>query len=515
VSHSDLPKISRNRKSLAQWVLSAVAGLLAATLVITVTQSPGPGIDPDSASYVGAAVSVARGQGYTVPVSDWATPDSTTPLSHFPPAYSTAIALPITLGVPPSQSARFVNAAAAFVDLAIVTLLVARAAGLATAAITALAILVMRPFVLAHLSLLSEPLFLADMMAAFAAMIAVATSPHEPQRLRRALLAGAIGALATLTRYAGIAIGAAVALWMLILPGTLATRIRRAVAALIPQIVLTGAWIVHVRLTSGAHGIRTPGVYGGLGATIRMGAATSVAWLIPLSADQSLPGRRWIALLFALALILTVIRGARLAGPLARTTIAAALMMAVCYALVLVAARFLADPGVPFDERILIPIFLLATIVVALAAHATWSHAQRPLRAASGVAVLAWLLASGSASFDEASAALDTGVDFAQDEWRLSPMLTWVRENAPRRPLFTNWPAVVLFHLGRASHELPEVNDTLALRAFGDTLRARGGVVLVFDQRNPDFIGPEEMLRAPGLRRVASFPDGGIFAPAP
>lgn len=492
-----------------------MAGALAATLLLVITQPPGPGLEPDSTSYVGAAESFAHGHGYRIPYTPWQSADTSAPLSHFPPAFPTALALPIVVGVAPLQSARIVNAAAALADVVLATLIVADAAGAAAAALTALAILVMRPFVLTHLSILSEPLFLADLMASLALMIAVATAADERQRRTRAVAAGALGALSALTRYAGVAVGGAIVLWMLLLPGRRTTRLTRAGAAFLPPLILVGAWIIHVRLTSGSHGIRTFGTYGDFGTTLRMGAATVVAWLVPLSADQSLPGRRWLALLLLAALAIVVVLGARRAAPRARATIAAAIVLAMCYALVIVLSRVFADPGIPFDERILMPLFLLATIVIAVSLHGWWTTVRLLPRALSAIVLLAWLAASASASYDEAAAALDTGVDFAQDEWKLSPLVAWARDSAAHRPIYTNWAPVAFFHLGRASRELPHANEPDLLRAFVDTLRVRHGVAIVFEQRDPDFIGPADLIGVPGLRRAAQFPDGSAFVPAP
>jgi len=187
----------------------------------------------------------------------------------------------------------------------------------------------------------------------------------------------------------------------------------------------------------------------------------------------------------------------------------------VCYTGMICLSRVFADPGIPFDERILIPLFLLATVAAAIAMRAWWPAASLPLRVVSIVVVLAWLVASASASYDEAAAALDTGVDFAADEWKLSPLVTWARDSAAQRPIYTNWPPVILFHVGRGSHELPSPRQTDVLRAFADTLRVRHGVAVVWNQPNPDFIGPDALRHTPGLRQVAQFDDGTIFEPLP
>src|SRR3982751_4064797 len=128
---------------------------MGATYVITTP--PGPGLDPDAASYLGAAQSLAKGTGYRVPVSDWTAADSTAKLTHFPPGYPTALALPIVLGATPRQAARIVNAVAAFLDFAAVVWLVGSVAGVLTGCGLAAALLVMHPIAVIHLSVLSEP----------------------------------------------------------------------------------------------------------------------------------------------------------------------------------------------------------------------------------------------------------------------------------------------------------------------------------------------------------------------
>jgi hypothetical protein len=514
VNKSDLPNISRSRKSLASWTTALIAGAFAAAVVIIVTRSPGPGLDPDAASYLGAAQSLANGRGYRVPIADWASADSTSALSHFPPGYPTAIAVPVALGTTPAQGARFVNAAAAFIEVALAVWLVSHVAGALGGTALALALLVMQPFVEVHLSVLSEPLFLACMMGALAGMVKLAEQDDERNRLTWILATGLAAAGALLVRFAGLSVGAAVVLWILVQPGPRATRARRAAIALLPSLLLAGAWVVSVHLTSGVRAIRTLGAYGDFGDTLRMGFSTVVAWLVPLTPDETLFGRTWLALALLAALALVVVRGVR--GAMSSTAarpISAAAILALSYVVVLVASRCFADPGIPFDNRLLAPLFLLVSILGALGISMWWGQARTPARFVCATVLLAWLGASFNATFDEVTSALDLGEDLAQPQWVASPLLAWARANAGSRPLYTNWPPVVLFHLHRASHALPATADVL--EAFTDTVRVRNGVVLVFDQRNPDDIGADDVSRAPGLRRIARAGDGSVFVAAP
>ena len=512
---SDLPNTNRRRKSLAAF-LALLLGAVAAIGVWLLTVPPGPGLDPDSASYLGAASALAHGRGYRIPISTWRTSDSTSALAHFPPGYPTAIAMPVTLGAAPTNAARAVNAAAAFVSIALATWFVASVAGIVAALGLTLALLVMHAFVIVHLSVLSEPMFLAGIVGALVAMYAFASASHERSRLVAAAWSGLAAAVAVLVRYAGISVVIAVAVWTLLSPGTLVVRVRRTIVAVLPSALLFGAWVLRSYLTSGNRSIRTLGAYGGLRDTMLMGVSTVVGWLVPLTSDDVLPGRGWIALVVLLVLAVIVVRGARDARAAgAGAALAATGLLAASYLVVLIASRLLADPDIPFDERILVPLFLLVATLTALAARA-WARASRKsLRIAAAVLFVAWLAAAGRSTEDDIEWLLENGQDFAQAQWTDSPTLAWARANASRQPLYSNWPAAIVFHLHRPAHELPNDSNPRLLAEFADTLRTHHGVVLAFDHPSPDQIGVADLTKAVGLRQVVRLADGAVFAPAP
>ena len=505
----DLPNKTRRRKYLAAFV----AGFVAAAGVWILSAPPGPGLDPDAASYLGAAESLAHGRGYRIPIADWRSADSSSALAHFPPGYPTALAAAIAAGAAPTRAARIVNAAAAFVTVAGAAAVVTSVAGLFAGLALAVALLVMHAVVIVHLSVLSEPLFLACLVCATVAMSRFRHAPNESARLGMAALAGAAAAGAVLTRYAGAATVAAVVLWCAAPSAPVAVRARRALIAALPTAVLFGAWVARSYFMSGPRSIRALGAYGGFGETLAMGFSTVVAWLVPLTSDDSLPGRSWIALVVLALLVVVVTRGVPAARRTpAADTLAAIATLVVCYIAVLVTSRLLADPGIPFDERILVPLFLLAAIGGAIALTAWWRTAGRIARGIAAVLVVAWLAASFRASEDDVEWMLENGSDFAQAQWTASPLLAWARANAPRRPLYSNWPAAIVFHLHRAAFEVPNDSTPALLDAFADTVRARGGVVLAFDQPSPDQIGVAALARAPGLHAVARVADGTVFA---
>ena len=151
-------------RSFARILPAALSGIVAFTLVLLITEVPGPGLDPDALSYMGAAESVALHREYRIPLAKWASADSTEPLAHFPPAYPTALALPVRLGMAPAQGARLVEATAAFVTVTALVLLVGAVATTVAGVLLAVALMGMTSMHEVHVSVLSEPLYLASLV---------------------------------------------------------------------------------------------------------------------------------------------------------------------------------------------------------------------------------------------------------------------------------------------------------------------------------------------------------------
>ncbi|MDQ6717741.1 MAG: hypothetical protein M3Z17_05250, partial [Gemmatimonadota bacterium] len=177
------PQPAIRRKTLAIGAaFCAFAGALA------ITSGYGPGLDPDSMAYVGAATSFAHGEGLRVPIGKWERSDSSVALTVWPPAFPVTMAIPQRLGVAPLTSARIVIALSAAATAALVILVLAEAVTAMSAAIGILIILATPSFVTVHLSVLSEPLFLVGMMLTLYGMVS---------RRPAAAAAGAVAAVMT------------------------------------------------------------------------------------------------------------------------------------------------------------------------------------------------------------------------------------------------------------------------------------------------------------------------------
>ena len=69
------------RQLLGRLAPAVLLGILAFTLVLVVTDPPGPGLDPDAMQYMGAAESLAAQGAYRIPSATWTSGDNTSPLA--------------------------------------------------------------------------------------------------------------------------------------------------------------------------------------------------------------------------------------------------------------------------------------------------------------------------------------------------------------------------------------------------------------------------------------------------
>jgi hypothetical protein len=198
-----------------------------------------------------------------------------------------------------------------------------------------------------------------------------------------------------------------------------------------------------------------------------------------------------------------------------RILLVAAGVIALAYVALVVASRAFADPDIPFDFRLAVPLVPLIVASVAVIAARAWSVMSRPSRVVGMLALAMWGLAAVRTSYEQVTYALAEGDDFASREWRDSPMLAWARAQDPSRALFTNWPCAIWFHLDRPVRDLPSVTDDATMHAFVARLRAVHGAVVAWNLQSPETAQTDSIVVHAGLVRVATFDDGNVFEAAP
>ena len=488
---------------------AVLLGAVACYGVIAITAPPGPGLDPDTMSYIGAAESLARRGTLRIPAAHWADSDSTKALGHFPPGFPIVIALPVALGAPPVQAARGIEAAAAFATVALAVWLVSAVATPGAGLLAGVVLLVTPSFAFDHWQVVSEPLCLALLMATLALM---AFS-------RRPWTYGIAAAAAGIVRYAAVASTGAVVLWAYGLTGSHRERLRRAVIAAVPSVVVQGAWVLRAAAESAE--VRRFGLRGGLGPTFRELAGTLGGWLAP-----SVPFP-WAQALLAVAVgtgaIAVLARAVQrvpldpAAGPhpRLRRLMAAAGLLAACYAALVLFSRLFVDEGIPFDQRLLSPFIVLAEVATVTAFAAGWRRWSGRWRVAVVVAWGLWLGGSARATVQAVTDALDGGWGYASDDWRTSRLGDWLRSEGRGVAVFSNNTATMYFLTHRPSRGLPETLDADSVSAFGRVLRERRGVLVRFPFDLDTGTSPDSLANRLRLIEMARFPDGVIWGPAP
>jgi len=475
------------------------AGVVATALVLVMTTPNGPALDPDSMSYFGAAQSLVRDGALRVPWVWWDDADSTAPLVDYPLGYPVTLAGPIALGVTPVHAARWIQAVAAGVASATFVALLLDIAGPWAAGLGAILLLAMPAAVEIHLWILSEPMFLAFMALILAVMV---------RRPERPLLAGVLALAANLIRFAGVFLIGAVALWAVAFPAaSWRERIRRGALAILPGAILQ-AWWVWRGVAPGGSGFSPFDLetYSGFGATLREGWGTVQDWLIP-----SLPESGWrVALTLGVLLGIAVLvwRAWRAAGSMARRLLAAVGVLAICYIGVVVFARLHVVSGIPFDARILGPLFMLLTLgfATALAIDApVWPVAGRVL---ASVVLVLWLYGAVRWDAQEIGITREYGLGYESPDWQTSDVANWLRGPGAGRVAYSNDPAGVWHVTHRPVRILPTEMDADTLREFRARFFARPSVLLGYDSPFGPLVSPDTLARLLGLVQVASFEHG-------
>lgn len=415
----------------------------------------GIGVTPDSIAYIGAARSLAAGQGLTLPTAA----GSTIPFTHHAPFYAFLLGVLSAAGPDPTLIARWLTLLLAGFNLILLGWMVAKIApqktwlplvgvGLALAA---------PPFLENHAFALTEPLFL---FLGFTALICLANylaaplSPANGRHYRYLVLAGGLIALAGLTRYIGLALivvgGIGVLLFSAapmrrrILNGGLFTFI-----AFLPLLL----WFARNQAAAGSEATRAFAFHPVGRAHFQQMIDAFSSWLfIPLS----LPG--WLKGIILLALIggvlLVIIRRD---GPRRPALLKLLLLFVPVYLVLLLLSISFFDANTPLDQRILSPVYMAGLVIFLFAGHSLWTQTQpqrfvRPLLLGGVVFFFAAHILQAAPWLMRAS---QEGLGFHHIAWQRSSLMAEVKTLPDEVVLYANTPDAVYFLTGRLAHSLP------------------------------------------------------------
>lgn len=455
------------------------------------TAPRGPGLTPDGMSYLAAAQSLVHHGTLREPFAAWSAADSTSPLADYPAGFSLAIAAPVALGAPVVQGARWVEALCVGATVGVATWFLSTLVGTSAAVCGALLLLLMPGVTDVSLLVLSEPLFF---------VVVVATAVVMVRRPDQSLLLGLLTGFGNLVRYAGVFLVAGAVIWSLLRPQSGSSWRRRLGKA--GLVVLPGALLHLYWRWSGIDpgGGLSSSAYGGVGDALREGWRTGVAWLAP--GIHGAAATLMVLILLGLFAALGVIAYWR--EPDFRPLAYVLGILVVLYVGTVGFARLYVIPDVPFDSRILAPLFLLLTLGGAAALRS--QPPKFALVAVAGWCILA-LIRNGSVIRD----ARAHGLDYETEAWQQSPVAAWLRGPGMARTLYTTDPAAIWFITGRPSRLLPDTLDADSVRAFQARFAATPSALLDFDVPFSVMAPADSVVAALALTPVARFDHGTVW----
>ncbi|MGH2679853.1 MAG: hypothetical protein ACRDG8_05130 [Actinomycetota bacterium] len=324
----------------------------------------------DSFVYLGAAATLAEGEGWTYPFGD-----PGTAVTLFPPLPSAILAIPAGLDLDPLAWTLWQNALAFGVLLLLVGWTVLRTSGgswaatVVAMALTALGV----PILFAETHVWSEPLFYLFEVAALAAI-----GLHLENRDRWTVVAFAVTtSLALLTRYAAVSLLVTGILLIVGWPRRgIAARLRTVALCLSVALPLSVAWSVRSLAQSGTITGRSEVVDDLSASDVGQGGLRIASWFL----REPLTGPSWLGLLAIASIAAVAIAAAATTrgrgwatGFRMHPAAAAFLLFALLHPLFVIGASLLTDRSPPLNHRTLGPMFVAIVVSSVLLGHRAWN----------------------------------------------------------------------------------------------------------------------------------------------
>lgn len=443
-----------------QWLASIALGVLGALVFLEINDSPFlPAVHADSVQYMEAGRSLAEGNGLTVPITSWAQVDSVGILAHFPPGMSVAIGSVMkTTGVRAHVGALWVLCLSAGISLGVAFLLGFHFGGWLAGFLAVGLIAVSPPFVLAHTAVWSEPLYVSCLLGTLFLMV---RNPDRPWLIGIA----AVGTV--MTRYMGVATVAAVGIWTFFNTRSL----KKSLSSVVPGTVAFLGWSFWTHGEGGV--VRTAGEYSvELLRTVSQVPSALQFWLAP--------GLPIVAAILILAVVLLAISRAP------KALVQPTGLLVLMHLTVIVLSRVVVDQRIPFDERMLMPVFVLLTVPIAVAVTSVrWRNV------ALSVAV-AWITFAGAEDLQGVKSLQTNGSFYSSAAWITSDLMYWVDNRSSEYQLYSNEPGIMYFLASRHAKTLPlKSHDFDAFVALW--LESPGAIIVTAPMRQ-DEVPPETYL---------------------
>jgi len=481
----------------------------------------GIGLNQDSLFYIGGAESILRGQGFSyLQLGEIRT------ITKWPPLYSLALATFGMIRTSVSDGARWLNALLFAVNIIMVGRIVTvKTARLWPAMLASLLMLMSSDMITYHAMALSEPLYISFGLAALYFL----DKYIQRASIYSLILASLLVSAASLTRYIGVSLIAALCISLVIFSKrTLRQRlIDCALAGLVSSLPLL-LWQVRnwqlsrseAPLASGAELARVEfQTHLIQGRHLKPALEAISSWLLPLPLPTSLQVVGVVVVL--LVMLLIVIRSDRGGN----TFIYLNVTYVVVYCSSLVFFISFASRDIYFDSRYLLPVFVSTVLVITICLGQIPWKSKPVVRIA--ITVLCVLL---PLSYIQRAATLvrqahQYGLGFASTIWTRSTIVNSMKYFPTDVRIYSNLPISVTFLTHRQVNALPYKFDPNSeepygnylekLKEIGTTSKDQRTLIFYLPGPIPCFPSEDELGQTMTLKKIATGPEGSLYEVLP
>ncbi|HUD93447.1 glycosyltransferase family 39 protein [Sphingobium sp.] len=381
-----------------------------------------------------------------------------------------------------------------------------------------------------HALAMSEPLFLTMILATLGALMRYLREDDG----RWLIIAGLWIGFASLVRFTGPPLGAAIALFLLIDPRhALPRRLANIGRILLPSAAIFLGWALLSEEIMGRSTGRPLELYGNMAGSEWLASFNALTiWILPNGVPFAIRGALFLAV-FAASLWLLARQGwqavkARVDGPGTLDLLAVPLtFFFFAYLLFMVLATSI-EANLHLNGRYAYPVYgtSIMAVTIALAWFRDATGPTRLVRHALTALGVAMLLSHGIRTADRTHEAYMDGVGYASRQWVTSPTVAAVGRLPRDAVLYSNGADIIGYLLRRRSLGLPEPFELRTGRddpafpyaaqlAAARAALSRGNAYVVFlngvDWRF--YMGSEkELARELDLVRIVKLADGSIYA---
>jgi len=446
------------RASFLTFALLALSG----TFLILYATPQGMGIFDDSIAYIAGARSLLAGQGYR---EAWLA--SNQPVTHFPPGFSSILALVGLSGLDPLRGTRFVNALIFGANIFMLGLIGWRMTKSKGAGIVlAVLFLVNGQLFRVHTTAMSEPLYIFFTLAAFLAFSQYFVLERQGRTSVKFLIFAAVfTAFAYLTRYAGLALFAALLVSLLILQHTWRKRLTSAGIFLAGFIPFVLAWGIRNRLLAENATNRTLVFHPITAENIQLGIGNFANFILPVEVWRreliKVPNlfAAILAVVVLALLVWVLLKGLKKffkpSAEMPEVLSFISVLYIFAYLSSIIASMTLFDASTKFQLRIVAPVYVSLLIMLVYLGWWLWQK-QKIVLILFSLTVFALSLYGFS---DTLTQLRKGGQGYASFQWFDSDAMKFLRTLPEGARIYSNETAAIYLYTNRPGYVLPDLID--------------------------------------------------------